>query len=150
VVAAAALVWSDPIYQWQTQMLARGGVTSSFPFYSNNPRPIVMGKWLGQNLPNAVVMCRNPWELLFYAGPHNKGVGLPNPRDHGQHGAEEIFAIARYYHVTHIYVDAVRPSLAPYLFRGKPGLRKVPHAPDALYELDWSKLPATTVDELWR
>jgi 4-amino-4-deoxy-L-arabinose transferase-like glycosyltransferase len=149
LLAAAALFSTDRIYQSQRQLLSKGGVTDSFPFYSGKDPHIAMGKWLAQNLPDAVVMCRSPWELLFYAGPNNKGVGLPNPSDYGQRGAEEIFAIARYYHVSHMYIDTTRPSLAPYLYRGKPGLKKIPNAPAPLYELDWSKLPTKTVNDLW-
>ncbi len=67
-----------------------------------------MGRWIAKNLPGAVILCRNPWELLFYCGEANRGVALPNPGRDENSDAQIILAIARYYHVTHYFLDATR------------------------------------------
>lgn len=97
-----------------------------------------MGKYLKANLPNAIVMSRFPWQMMFYAAPTNKAVVIPLDND-----AKKILAIARYYHCTHIVRDAdwPRPALDPY-FRGqRPGFKRIPNTPGNLYEIDWSQFP---------
>jgi len=148
VVALLALGMNGSVYAEQTRLLTRGGVNGTYPFYKRG-RAMPMGKWIAEKIPRAVVMCRDPWELLYFMSPTNKGVGLPDPKDMRSEGAEEIFAIARYYGVTHIFVDSTRPSLTPYIYGRKKGLKRVPGAPDELYELDWSALPAKTVEDIW-
>jgi 4-amino-4-deoxy-L-arabinose transferase-like glycosyltransferase len=147
-LALAAWVWFDraAVYAAQNDMLDRVNARGDYPFEQNDEF-IAMGKWLGKKLPHAVVMCRNPWELMFYSGPGNKGVGLPNPSDGGQKGADEIFAIARYYGVTHLLADEIRAPLEPYLVHRKPGLVRVKGSPMALFEIDWSKIPVMTVEQ---
>ena len=132
-LALAVVVWVNrgAVYGAQNDMLDRSNARGDYPFEQNDEY-IPMGKWLAKKAPNAVVMCRNPWELLFYSGPGNRGVGLPNPSDGGQKGADEIFAIARYYGVTHLLVDNLREPLEPYVSRRKPGLTRVKGAADGV------------------
>jgi Dolichyl-phosphate-mannose-protein mannosyltransferase len=147
-LALAVLVWVNrgAVYGAQNDMLDRSNARGDYPFEQNDEY-IPMGKWLAKKAPNAVVMCRNPWELIFYSGSGNRGVGLPNPSDEGQKGADEIFAIARYYGVTHLLVDNLRAPLEPYVLKRKAGLTRVKGAPMALFEIDWSKIPVLTVEQ---
>ncbi len=46
-------------------------------------------------------------------------------------------------------VDTLRPSLIPYVYGRKPGLKRVAGSPQLLFELDWSKLPKKTVEDIW-
>ncbi|HCE45836.1 MAG TPA: hypothetical protein DET40_20010 [Lentisphaeria bacterium] len=80
---------------------------------------------------NAVVMTRNPWELLFYMPPTVRGVGLPYA------APKVIFAIARYYGVTHFVNDCRRPGLDAFLKNGHPGLAPVKtDGPFPVYSFD--------------
>jgi 4-amino-4-deoxy-L-arabinose transferase-like glycosyltransferase len=124
-------------------MQGRGG----YPF-SDEPECPMMGAWIGKNLPNAVIMCRNPWELLFACGPNNRGIGSPNPGDSGPAAAEKVLAIAHYYGVTHLYADEVRSALAPYVSGKLPGFTRVAGAPGPLYEIDWGKIPVKRPEEV--
>jgi hypothetical protein len=90
-------------------------------------------------LANAVIMCRNPWELLYHAAETQKGVATP----YGS--AEEVCAVARYYRATHLLWDPglsgasqERQQLEPIVRRLK-ALFVVDGA--TLYELDYSRLP---------
>ena len=106
-----------------------------------------MGDWIAQHIPNAVVMCRNPWELLYYCSPTNKAIGSPNPKRGGQVGADQILAIAHYYGVTHLYADSVRGPLAAYLSGRDGAFKRVAGAPGPLFEIDWSKIQVKTPEE---
>ncbi len=130
----------------QEDALEHRGDSDNYPGPVDD-RFVFAGEWIGKNLPNAVVMCRNPWELAFSMGPGNKGGCLPHPDDEVEKGAQEIFAIARYYHVTHLMVDEMRPALAPYYLKRKPGLTRVPGCPIPLFAIDWSKIPDMSVEE---
>ena len=56
-------------------------------------------------------------------------------------------AIARYYHVTHLFVDSGQGALQAYLSGRIPGIKRVKGAPGPLYEFDWSKIPELTVEQ---
>ncbi|MCL2641344.1 MAG: hypothetical protein FWD53_10895, partial [Phycisphaerales bacterium] len=111
---------------------------------------ITLGHWLKKEHPEAIVMCRNPWELLFYCSPTNKAVALPYPDDDDPRAAEKIFAIARYYHVTYMYADVKRSCMWPYFYGSKPGLTRVQNGPGDLYKIDWTTAPTATVDDVFR
>jgi hypothetical protein len=160
IVALAVLLMQGRVLAWETKLLADHEEGSRPPHADANNRYIDTGRWISKELPNAIIMCRNPWELLFYMGPSNKSVGLPCPCVRGDDGrwtkedtsdeaAAKIFAIARYYHVTHMLADTIRPAMAPYFHGRKPGLKKVDGGPRDLYEIDWESAPKATVDELF-
>ncbi len=118
---------------------------SEYPFVDELLYPAI-GAWLHKNVPNAVVMARNPWEVTFY-NPGGKGITYPYPAEDDPKAAMQIFAIARYYHVTHLFVDQTHDALMPYLSGRMPGLKRVRGAPAPLYEIDWTKIPMLTVDQ---
>ena len=126
---------------WLNQQLDR----SSYPFVDERVYPAI-GAWLHKNAPNAVVMARNPWEVTFY-NPGGKGITYPWPAEDDPKAAMQIFAVARYYHVTHLFVDQTHEALMPYLSGRVPGLKRVKGAPAPLYEIDWAKIPVLTVDQ---
>lgn len=110
----------------------------SYP-YADQPLYPQAGAWLKEHLPRAVILCRNPWELLFGAAETNKAVGLPYTADPG-----EVFAIARYYRATHYLHDPNARTIIG-LYPPHPGLHRVPGTPPGvyLYELDYDRLPNT-------
>ncbi|HBC86255.1 MAG TPA: hypothetical protein DCZ94_04800 [Lentisphaeria bacterium] len=80
---------------------------------------------------DAVIMTRNPWELLFYMPPASRGVGLPYA------SPDVIFSIARYYGVTHFINDCRRPGLDSFLKRGHPALTRITaDGPFPVYKFD--------------
>mgnify|MGYP001293422332 CR=1 FL=1 len=80
---------------------------------------------------NAVIMTRNPWELLFYMPGTIRGVGLPYATP------EVIFAVAKYYGVTHFINDCRRPGLDTFLKKGHPGLSRISvEGPFPVYKFD--------------
>ncbi len=113
----------------------------------DEPETPRMGDWIAQHIPNAVIMCRNPWELLYYCSPTNKAIGSPNPKSGGPVGADQILAIAHYYGVTHLYADSVRAPLVAYLVGRNGAFKRVAGAPGPLYEIDWSKIPVKSPEE---
>jgi len=110
----------------------------SYP-YADQPFYPQAGEWIKEHLPTAVILCRNPWELLFGAAATNKAVGLPYSTDLG-----EVFAIARYYRATHYLHDPNARTIIG-LYPPHAGLRRVPGTPPEmqLYELDYDRLPNT-------
>ena len=131
---------------WKRNVQVSGGSP-----YIEQTRYVTAGKWIGQNLPNAVVMARNPWELLFYCASTNKSVNYP--LDHSAEFCPTlVFSVAKYYHVTHIYddCDVPRPGLDRYFAGRDAGLRQVPDGPRGLYEIiDYKMLPVREMDELF-
>ncbi len=76
-----------------------------YPFQDETEYPQA-GRWIAEHEPDAVVMCRNPWELAFYGGMHNKYVGLPSA---GQGSAGmNAEAIIEHYGVRYVLVDDPR------------------------------------------
>ena len=141
----------ESVHAQQEEALEHRGDSDDYRGPVDN-RFVFAGEWIGKNLPNAIVMCRNPWELCFSMGPGNRGVCLPYPQEGVEKSAEQILAIARYYHVTHMLVDEMRPGLAPYYLPAgsrahKPGMTRVPGCPVPLFAIDWSKIPEKTVEE---
>jgi hypothetical protein len=110
----------------------------------------LLGAWIGKHLPNAVIMCRNPWELLYYCAPTNRGIGSPAPTANATLGAEQILSIAKYYHVTHLYADDVRPQLVYFMARNREAFKRVSGAPGTLYEIDWKKITVRPPEEACR
>jgi hypothetical protein len=147
IVATILLCNVGRVHAWQEGLLEQRGVRRDYPFQADD-RYVYAGAWIAKKFPSAVVMCRNPWELQFYMGPQNWSVGLPYPQDEVNQSANEILAIARYYGVTHLLVDDMRPALAPYYLKRKPGMTRITGCPGmALFEIDWSKIPKMTVEE---
>lgn len=103
--------------------------------YVDRPKMPLLGDWIRTNLPNAIIMTRGPWELTFHSGPGNKAVATPWA------SPETVFAIARYYGVTHYLESHRRPALDAYTKRRHPGFRPVQGAPRRLFELRYEHLP---------
>ena len=133
----------------EKQLLDREGARPPTERSTEN-QYITLGRWLKKERPEAIVMCRNPWELLFYCGPKNKAVALPYPDDDDPLAVEKIFAIARYYHVNYMYGDVKRSCMWPYFYGRLPGLVRVQDGPMDLYEIDWEKAPTATVDDVFK
>lgn len=125
-VAGAGLAWHG---RWHAQTAA--GI--DFPAADRYPRYHSLALALQHaGLPSdAVIMARNPWELLFYLPDGIKGVGLPNATP------DAIFAVARYYGVTHFVHDCERPGLRDFLRVPQPGLRLMLRRPMRVYAIDW-------------
>ncbi len=101
------------------------------PFYPD------LGDWLGRHAPDAVVMCRRPWQLRFASPDTLRGVGLP----YAEPGI--ILWIARYYGVTHYLDDEPRPGMYRYLHGRHPAFVRLADAAPAsgkLYRIDWDQL----------
>lgn len=98
-------------------------------------RQVALGKWFAARAPNAVIMTRYPWQMLYHAAPGNRAVTPPLG------SAETLFAVARHYRVTHLVNDVRRPALVPYLEGARPGLRRIADTPVEIYELDYAQLP---------
>ncbi|MCL2647199.1 MAG: glycosyltransferase family 39 protein [Phycisphaerales bacterium] len=148
LVAIVVMLSQERLLGIEKKMLDREG--SHPPTVRAESQYITTGRWLGRECPQAIVMCRNPWELLFYCGPGNKAVALPYPDDDDPRAAEKIFAIARYYHVSHMYGDVIHPCMMPYFYGRRPGLMQVENGPRDLYEIDWSTAPTATVDDVFK
>jgi hypothetical protein len=142
LVMVVATVWWVGRHEDDLKDYVRGHVPMySYPYRDADqfyPYPAA-GEWIKKNLPNAIIMCRNAWELRFYSALTNKTVSVPYTSDLG-----EVFAIARYYHVTHYLHDpdpGVRNIFGVYGQR--PGLKAVEGTPPGveLYELEYDKLP---------
>ncbi len=150
VFAAGLLMYAKPLQaryaDWLEANMDRGG----YPF-EDSPMYPTIGKWVHKTMPKAVIMCRNPWEIMFYAA-ESKGVSFPKPEDTGKLGASQVFAIARYYHVQYVLNDEDVPeSLTPYMLGRSPGLKRVRGLPGAaFFEIDWSKIQADwTVEKVF-
>ncbi len=87
----------------------------------------------GKIADDAIIMTRNPWELLFYSPLTMKGVGLPHAEP------KIILAVAKFYGVTHLIYDRHRAGLKSYLNSGHPGIKKIISHPSPIYSLDYSK-----------
>jgi 4-amino-4-deoxy-L-arabinose transferase-like glycosyltransferase len=110
----------------------------AYPYRDNAFYPD-MGAWLTAHAPDAVVMCRRPWQLRFAAADSVKCVGLP----YAPPGV--ILWIARYYGVTHYLDDEGRPGMHRWLYGRHPGLVPVtdslpPGAHGKLYRIDWDRI----------
>jgi len=91
---------------------------------------------------NAIIMTRNPWELLFYSRKDIKAVGLPYapPRI--------LLAVAKYYNVTHLMVERRRPGMREFLYSNHPALTKIIHRPQAVYAIDFTKFKEDEIAEI--
>ncbi len=129
----ALVAWRGPLIEYQ-RANAR---LQAYP-YVEQPFYPDLGNWFAQNLPGAVVMTRNPWELLYHCSPSNKAVNVPLAP------APTVFAIARYYRATHYVADGRRPALEPYVKGTLPGLKSVAGAPGPVFEFQYDLLPGGT------
>jgi len=92
-----------------------------------------VARWIEVNLPDdAVIMTRYPWQITFYCPPGVRAVGLP-------HATPDIlFAVARYYNVTHLIHDRDRPGLRAFIDSGHPALTHVTDQPHPVYAIDYT------------
>jgi hypothetical protein len=130
-VMVAAVRWHRPLLDWQ---LGRTDVRApEGPFH---PKYHAVAASLAEAGigADAVVMTRNPWELLFYAPDGMRGVGLPYAPP------ETVFQVARYYGVTHFLHDKERPGLQRYLRMHPDAFRPVVRAPFTVYAINWGAL----------
>ncbi len=142
----AAASWLPALDRVQAKYLALPSPKRNGYPYTDQMQQVTMGKWIGENLPEAVIMTRFPWQLLFYCGPGNKAVAVPYA------SAEEIFSIARYYRCTHLLVDFTvdeNRDISDYVAGRRGGLKAVENSPNPLYEMDFSKLPTKALDALY-
>jgi hypothetical protein len=80
---------------------------------------------------DAIIMTRNPWELLFYFPEKTQAVGLPYAEP------KVLFAIAKYYNVTHLMVERYRPGMREFLNKNHPALTEVMRYPQRTYEINY-------------
>jgi hypothetical protein len=145
VFAGGLLLYSKPLEARYADWLDGQLDRSEYPFVDERVYP-ALGAWLHQNYPGAVVMARNPWDITF-CDPGSKGITYPFPAEEDAKGATQILAIARYYHVTHLFVDSGQGALRQYLSGQLPGVKRVHFAPGPLYAIDWTKIPELTVEQ---
>lgn len=94
-----------------------------------------LAKVLAEKVPaDAVLMARNPWEILWYAPQSLKGVGLPYAPP------EDLFAIAKYYRVTHLIRDKERRGLGSFIKHHPEAFILVTNNPMGIYEIHWDRL----------
>lgn len=131
VAVVVAVRGHRPLFDWQ---LGRTDVRApETPYY---PRYHAVAQSLAEAGvgTNAVVMTRNPWELLFYAPDGMRGVGLPYA------APEELLAVARHYGVTHFVYDCERPGLRRFVRNRSEAFRPVAWQPFTVYAIDWNAL----------
>jgi 4-amino-4-deoxy-L-arabinose transferase-like glycosyltransferase len=156
LLANAALTLAAVVYlglygaNWRQERIAAYAATPQAHWYpwvdaeSPGYMPTVrMGRYIKEHLPQAIIMNRYPWQLIFYAASTNKAVAVPRDAD-----PERILAVAKYYHCGYIVRDGNRAPLEPYFTGAKPGFKQVPGSPGGpgapggqLYEIDWSQFP---------
>jgi hypothetical protein len=122
--------------EWKTRYEATTDMTK-YPYTDVREIPR-MGEFIREHLPTSTIMTRYPWQLQFYLGESNKTVNVPLAPP------ETIFAIARYYGVTHYIYDCRRPGMESYVSRPHPGFVPVTNAPGALFEMKLDLLPGGT------
>lgn len=128
----AAIAWGarvDDIADWQeAKSRMRRYAQPQYPRYAH------LAWQISRMLPDdAILMSRNPWELLFYCPETMRGVGLPFAEP------AVIFAIAKYYGVTHFIWDKNRPGLSEFLRGGHPALTLVIEGRTPVYAIDYTK-----------
>jgi len=89
--------------------------------------------------PDAILMCRNPWQTLWYAPEGFRAVGLPMALP------PELLSVAKYYGVTHLVLDRDRPGLRPFLHAHPAAFRRVIRLPMPVYAIDYDALPPGTL-----
>lgn len=130
--------------EWQEEQLRMHPVkVHSKPHYSHYRR--VAQSMQGHLPDDAIVMTRNPWELLFHCSESMQAIGLPyaEPRI--------LLAIGKHYGVTHLMNERYRPGLREFLRSGHPGVGLVVDRPSRIYELDYSRFKPeeiATLEEL--
>jgi hypothetical protein len=128
VISQKALLKNSGIKTWDT------------PHYPHYHR---VAQALSKEVPkDAIVMTRNPWELLFYSPDSMKAVGLPHAEP------RIIIAIAKYYGVTHLIYDRHRAGLKDYLNSGHPGIKRIMNSPSPMYALNYSKFKDGEIADL--
>jgi len=114
------------------------------------PRHKTLGDRMAATLPpDAVLMCRNPWQTLWYAPETFRAIGLPNAYP------PELFAVARYYRVSHLVLDKPRPGLPEFLRSHPAAFERVIERPLPVYRIHWDRLdpalltPLHEIQPLW-
>ena len=143
--AATAVLCLTVMLIWHAQAnaLAETQIERANLQEPTEPRYHALAQIIRERLPaNAVIMSRNPWELLFYCPPGLRAVGLPYATP------DVIFAVARYYGVTHFVWDKDRPGLREFIQSGHPALKLVIDDPLPVYAIDYAAFsPGEIMDE---
>ncbi len=107
------------------------------------PRVQRLAKPITEHFPvDAVMMCRNPWEILWYVDKEMKGVGLPYAPP------EDLFAVAKYYGVTHLIMDKERRGLRKFISRHREAFTEVFRKPHWAFEIHWDKIDPSLLTPL--
>lgn len=100
------------------------------------PRVKQLGDLLAERLPpDAVLMSRRQWQTLWYAPETFRSIGIPHARP------PELFAVAKFYGVTHLVLDQNRPGLQNALRRHRNAFELVIERPVRVYQIHWDRLP---------
>ncbi|MCH8511677.1 MAG: glycosyltransferase family 39 protein [Kiritimatiellae bacterium] len=95
-----------------------------------------LGERMAETLPaDAILMCRNPWQTLWYAPETYRAIGLPNARP------AELLAIAQHYGVTHLVLDRNRPGLPQFIRQNPEVFELVLRGRPPVYQIHYDKLP---------
>lgn len=94
------------------------------------------GELMAERLPaNAVLMCRRPWQTLWYAPETFRAVGIPMAEP------PELLAVAKHYGVTHLVLDQRRPGLRPFIRANPRVFEQVIQRPVPTFKLHYENLP---------
>ncbi len=130
--ACASFAWARQVDAIAAEQQATAKLSP--PAKPTYPRYHGVARWVTENIPHdAVLMTRNPWELLFYCPSTVRAVGMPHATP------DVIFAIARYYGVTHFIWDCNRPGLETFLRNGHPALTRLTDSPLPVYAVDYTR-----------
>lgn len=125
-LCAGAVRWHRPLLDWQRA--TTGVAVHEAPFYPTYHAVAASLERAGVGA-DAVVMTRNPWELLFYAPVGMRAVGLPYAVP------DELEEVARHYGATHFVYDKDRPGLRHAIGRHRMFARQVAFGPFPVYAL---------------
>ncbi|WFB36265.1 hypothetical protein P3T73_00620 [Kiritimatiellota bacterium B12222] len=147
-IIAVGLNFREALPELKAQQVAR----FKRPPFEKPQYPRVQGlaEPLAQKLPaDAVIMMRNPWEILWYAPAGLRGVGMPfSP-------PQDLLAVAQYYQVTHVVFDRERPGLKNFIQAHPEVFTPVIQKPWRVYKIEWSQLdhgwltPLSELQPLW-
>ncbi|MEX2381530.1 MAG: hypothetical protein WD490_04035 [Opitutales bacterium] len=95
-----------------------------------------LGDHMAETLPpDSILMCRNPWQTLWYAPETFRAIGLPYAR------TPELLAVARHYGVTHFVNDRDRQGLRRFIRKHPDAFECVIHKPIEVYRIHYDHLP---------
>ena len=107
------------------------------------PRIKAQAERMAEALPvDAVLMCRNPWQTLWYAPESFRAIGLPNAHP------PELLAVARHYGVTHLVFDRNRPGLHQFIRQNPEVFELVLRGRPPVYQIHYDKLPEGSLTPL--